>query len=57
MTNTWVHNVLKSSDPNLPAAQRVFEAMSNGQLFKLLGVTTPEGKLYIFKIDMSPVDF
>ncbi|WP_143522456.1 hypothetical protein [Pseudomonas sp. 2822-17] len=57
MTNTWVHNVLKSSDPNLPAAQRVFEAMSNGQLFKLLGVTTPEGKLCIFKIDMSPVDF
>ena len=57
MTDKWVHKVLKLAPSNTPAAKAVSAAMLNGQLFKVLGTTTEDGKLIMFKIDMSPVDF
>ena len=56
MTDRWVSNVLALSDTSTPAARAVSEALTRGQLFKLLGVTTQEGRLILFKINMSLVD-
>ncbi|SME91125.1 MULTISPECIES: hypothetical protein [unclassified Pseudomonas] len=57
MTDSWVRQVLALSQPDTPAARRVSDALWRGQLFKLLGATSKDGKLVMFKIDMSPVDF
>lgn len=57
MTDSWVRQVLALSQPDTLAAMRVSDALRRGQLFKLLGATSKDGKLVMFKIDMSPVDF
>lgn len=57
MSDKWVCKVLASADPKTPAHKAVSGAMKRGQLFKLLGTTTEEGKLIMFKIDMSFMEF
>lgn len=57
MTNTWIARVLSVSDTHSDAYKHIVSASNKGQLFKLLGTTTPDGTLILFKIDMSPVDF
>lgn len=57
MTDKWVRRVLGFSDPTSAASTAVSKALARGQLFKLLGTTTEDGQLILFKIDMSLVDF
>lgn len=57
MTDKWVDEVLAHSDSGKPAVSKVNAARSRGQLFKVLGTTTEDGKLILFRIDMSPVEF
>lgn len=56
MEDGWVERVLDRLDSNDPGAkQQVAHALARQQLFKLIGATLPDGKLVLFKIDMSPV--
>lgn len=57
MTDRWVGEVLAHSDFRKPAEVAVRAARSSGRLYKLLGTTTEDGKLILFRIDMSPVEF
>jgi len=56
MEDGWVARVLSRLDANDPGAgQVVEEALRRQRLFKVIGATLPDGKLVLFKIDMSAV--
>ena len=56
MEDRWVSAVLAHPEAaNSQAGVAVGQALSSGQLFKLIGATAPDGTQYVFKIDMSPV--
>lgn len=56
MEDGWVNRVLMKLDANDPGArQQVADALARKRLFKVIGATQPDGKLVLFKIDMSAV--
>ncbi len=56
MEDGWVRRVLKKLDRSDPGArQQVADALDRQRLFKVIGATLPDGKLVLFKIDMSGV--
>ncbi len=56
MEDGWIRNVLRKSDAGGAEAGRVVQdALERQRLFKLIGATSPAGKMVLFKIDMSPV--
>lgn len=56
MEDGWVTRVLSKLDSHDPGAgQQVADALARQRLFKVIGATLPDGKLVLFKIDMSAV--
>ncbi|KAF1027569.1 MAG: hypothetical protein GAK37_02403 [Pseudomonas sp.] len=55
MEDGWVRRVLNTDAGRSEAGVAVRLALQQQRLFKVVGVTTPDGRLWMFRIDMRPV--
>ena len=55
MEDGWINYTLGTEAGRSEAGSLVRQAMRDNRLFKVIGATTPEGRLLLFLIDMRPV--
>ncbi|TFY90475.1 hypothetical protein DYL59_08010 [Pseudomonas kairouanensis] len=55
MEDGWINFTLRTEAGRSEAGRRVQQAMRDNRLFKVIGATTPEGRLLLFLVDMRPV--